>query len=84
MTPLPSSPPGRVVVTRPSGGVAGSAAGEGGDEHGLDGVQPVLGLVEHHRVRTLEHLVGHLEAVEPRALEERLADGPARPSSIGG
>src|SRR3954447_7781707 len=47
---------------------------EGRDHHGLDGVQPVLGLVEHDGALRLEHLIGDLEPVEPEPLEDVLAD----------
>ena len=43
-----------------------------GDHDGLDGVHPVLGLVEDDRVLRLE-AVGDLERVEAGALEELLA-----------
>src|SRR5689334_12733596 len=38
-----------------------SGSSESGDEHGLDGVQAVLGLVENDAGGRAEHLVGHLE-----------------------
>src|SRR5690348_14837051 len=43
-------------------------------EHGLDRVQSVLRLVEHHRGRRLEHLVGDLECAEAVLLVDLLAD----------
>src|SRR5664279_2540874 len=44
----------------------------------LDGVHPVLRLVEDDGVLRLEHIVGHLEARTTRALEDVVAHlGPA-------
>src|SRR4029453_6031303 len=45
-----------------------------GHDHRLDGVQAVLGLVEHDAGRRLEHLAGDLEAVgHARVLHHLLA-----------
>src|SRR6476659_1794958 len=51
-----------------------TSASQRRDQHGLDGVHPVLGLVEDDGVLGLEHLVGHLEGGHPGLLEQLLAD----------
>src|SRR4051794_36015690 len=51
-----------------------SSSSERGDHHGLDRVHAVLGLVEHDRLRRLEHLVGDFECIEARLVVEVLTD----------
>src|SRR4029078_87838 len=51
-----------------------ASVADGGDEDRLDGVHPVLGLVEHDRRRGLEHLVGDLHLGDAERLEHLLAD----------
>ncbi len=67
---------------RPSLTAVASAA-EGGHEDGFDGVDPVLGLVEHNRGRRLEYLIGHLEGVEAVRFVELLADRCSRSWNAG-
>src|SRR3954454_10803296 len=66
----PSATTTRIGLSLP---LEGSVA-ERGDHDGLDGVEPVLGLVEDDRALGLEDVVGHLEAVHAELLEDRLAD----------
>ena len=58
----------------PSATTMRTSAAQRGDQHGLDRVHPVLGLVEDDRVPRLEDLVGDLEGVHAGLLEELLAD----------
>ena len=48
---------------------------ERGVDHGLDGVHPVLRLVEHHRPGGLEHLVGDLHLRQAELLRDLRPDG---------
>src|SRR3546814_8555060 len=57
--------PPRAMTMRTSGS-------ERRDHHGLDRVQPVLGLVEHDRVPGAEDVVGHLEGGHPGPLVDSL------------
>ena len=50
---------------------------QGGVDHGLDGVHPVLGLVKHHGLLALEHLVGDLHLGDAELLGNVCADGGA-------
>src|SRR5450755_4782177 len=54
--------------------VASRSPGQGRHEQGLDGVHPVLGLLEYDRPCGLENLLGDLGAVEAELLEDPAAE----------
>ena len=52
-------------------------------QHCLDGVHPVLRLIEHDRLFGFEHIVGYFHSVQPELLEHFISD-PRRPIVEGG
>src|SRR3954471_14226009 len=64
--------PRRRSALPPSATTTRTSAPQGGDHDRLDGVEPVLGLVEDQRGRRLEHVLGDLEAVDAELLEDLL------------
>ncbi len=78
--PLPDKPaplPGKPTAL-PKTGVARCKIAEGGNQHSLDGVHPVLGLVEDHLGVRLEDVVGDLEGIHAGRLVELAADTGAQ------
>src|SRR5215217_6838889 len=54
--------------------IVSSSLAERGDHDGLDGVHPILGLVEDDRPLRLEYLLGHLQPVQAEPLVDVCAD----------
>ena len=48
---------------------------KGRSHHGLDGVHPVLGFVEHDALGAFKHFIGHFHGIATKALAHLLAHG---------